>query len=177
MSPASSKYRETLAPSDSADDEHPPADPSIASNLPLPLALKSAFQASLEEHNVTLRFFSGSWEGFDPSPFDLVLTSETIYRPDGLLPLIRLMRAAAGPSLEELAEQKLALDSRGSDEPKARPSVCLVAAKVLYFGVGGGVSDFVRAVESTGKGRVTTVWQKKDGVGRRVMQVEWLDSE
>lgn len=50
--------------------------------------------------------------------------------------------------------------------------LCLVAAKVLYFGVGGGVSDFLRAVVAT-KARVETVLERKEGVGRKVMRVWW----
>ncbi|KAI9444081.1 hypothetical protein H4582DRAFT_1919155 [Lactarius indigo] len=51
-------------------------------------------------------------------------------------------------------------------------SLCLVAAKVLYFGVGGGVQEFVRAVEDE-RGTVHTVWEHREGVGRRIMRVEW----
>jgi len=52
--------------------------------------------------------------------------------------------------------------------------LCLVAAKVLYFGVGGGVSEFVRTVEgSPWKGKVETVWEKIAGVGRSVMRIRW----
>jgi protein-histidine N-methyltransferase len=59
--------------------------------------------------------------------------------------------------------------------------MCLVAAKVLYFGVGGGVSEFIHSVEGSlqeggqgkGFGKVETVWEKKGGVGRKVMSVEW----
>jgi protein-histidine N-methyltransferase len=50
--------------------------------------------------------------------------------------------------------------------------LCLVAAKVLYFGVGGGVEGFVRAVEAEG-GVVRTVWEHREGVGRRIMRIEW----
>ncbi|KZP17518.1 hypothetical protein FIBSPDRAFT_934020 [Athelia psychrophila] len=201
MSPASSTYRSTLPPPESADDDdaHPPADPTTPSNLPLPPALKDALTASLDARGIVLRFFAGSWEGFDPSTtgdggdgaknlqYDVVLTSETIYRSEGLAPLIGLMRAACGapllpppsPSLGELVEQKLKLspdDDNRNGEPteSTRASICLVAAKVLYFGVGGGVIDFVRAVEGpAGRGSVSTVWEKTDGVGRKVMQVNW----
>jgi protein-histidine N-methyltransferase len=43
---------------------------------------------------------------------------------------------------------------------------------VLYFGVGGGVQEFVRAVEDE-RGTVHTVWEHREGVGRRIMRVEW----
>jgi len=182
MSTASATYRNSLPP----DEEHPSADQSTPANLPISLSLKSAFRASLTEYNVHVRFFSGSWEGYDPrltgGPYNLVLTSETIYRFDGLRPLIGLMQAACrclpspdGGRLHELVDQKLSLSSdrpMSSNEP--HHYLCLVAAKVLYFGVGGGVSEFVRTVEgSPRKGKVETVWEKIAGVGRSVMRVRW----
>jgi len=182
MSSASTNYRNSLPNSHSPDDEHPPADPSTPSDLPISLSLKSAFQASLAEYSILLRFFTGSWNGFDPSltggPYNLVLTSETIYRSDGLRPLINLMNAACRylpqpcGDLDELVEQKLSLHSVSCNGPHL--FLCLVAAKVLYFGVGGGVSEFMRAVEgSPWKGKVDTVWEKMAGVGRSVMRVRW----
>ena len=52
--------------------------------------------------------------------------------------------------------------------------LCLVAAKVLYFGVGGGVAEFVRCVRDQGEGgTVEIVWEKTLGVERRVMSVRW----
>jgi protein-histidine N-methyltransferase len=180
MSPASASYRSSLPEPSLSDDEYPPADPSIPSDLPLPPSLKSAFQASLAENNVQLRFFSGSWEGFNPyltgGPYNLVLTSETIYKSDGLSPLIKLMKAACGchtqseGELDELVLRKLSVQSDN------HPYLCLVAAKVLYFGVGGSVSEFVHVVEGSrvgGMGKVETVWEKRVGIGRSIMRVHW----
>ena len=65
--------------------------------------------------------------------FDIVLTSETIYRMDSLPSLTETMRLACCGSQNKLMEE-VAIRKKGE---------CLVAAKVLYFGVGGGVSDFV----------------------------------
>lgn len=123
--------------------------------------------------------------------YDLVLTSETIYRLDGLDALIGLMRSACGygaktnnpeGGFDEAMQRKLSLDTCSDEETLHNPTyTCLVAAKVLYFGVGGGVSEFVRAVEESsqdgrqgkGLGKIETVWEKKGGVGRKVMSVEW----
>ena len=101
-----------------------------------------------------LRFFSGSWEAFNiQGKYDIVLSSETIYRTDSLGSLITLMRNACGSVHSSY--------------------LCLVAAKLLYFGVGGGVSEFVRAVEGQQRGVVYTVWDCEVGVRRRIMRVEW----
>jgi protein-histidine N-methyltransferase len=43
----------------------------------------------------------------------------------------------------------------------------------MYFGVGGGVTEFVRAVEGQERSHVYTVWDCKVGVRRRIMRVEW----
>ncbi|KAJ7233915.1 hypothetical protein C8J57DRAFT_1439586 [Mycena rebaudengoi] len=158
MSPSSAEYRASADPS-----EAPPADPTVPGELPITPALKSAFTASLVHHRINLAFFSGSWESLTThleasgSKYDVVLTSETIYRTEALPALIILMRVAcAGPD-----------------------SVCLVAAKVLYFGVGGGVSEFVRALQSKkmtergSSGKAESVWERSVGVGRKVMRIEW----
>jgi len=171
MSPASEIFRQGAT----LDDPLPPADPSSTGELPITPALKSAFLSSLEAYGVTFNFFSGSWKTFDlqlaGGQYDLIMTSETIYRPESLPSLIQLMQCASGiaiadPSLEALTSKRLSL-------AVPRRTICMVAAKVLYFGVGGGVSDFVRIVEEEKKGRVETVWEKKIGVGRKVMCVEW----
>ena len=149
MSPASAEYRA------SAVDECPPADPTIPGELHITAALKSAFTASLVTHNINLVFSSGSWESLTPhlaaaaTKSNIVLTSETIYRTDALPALIALLRHAC-----------------------AQEAQCLVAAKVLYFGVGGSVAEFVKALGSF-EGRAECVWERKLGVGRKIMRIEW----
>lgn len=155
MSPASTSFRE----SHTDDDENPlpPADPSSPAELTITSELKTAFLASLKAHNISLRFFSGAWSALHPHlqqqqvPYDILLTSETIYRNDSLPSLLDLMQTACSE----------------------KDSLCLVAAKVLYFGVGGGVSEFIRAVEKDQRGSVEIVWEKNVGVGRRIMNIRW----
>lgn len=161
MSPASASYRETR--------ESP--DPSTPSELSITPGLKSAFLASLEKHKISVRFFSGSWETFDISTtggrYDIVLTSETIYEPQSLPALITLMKSACERPLEDLTLAQLSL---ASNTPTSY--LCLVAAKVLYFGVGGGVSEFLNVLTAHG-GNSETVWEQKLGVRRKVMRVRW----
>lgn len=151
LSPASASYH-------TPDNEKP-----IPSEINITPELKAAFLSTLKERNISLRFFAGSWETFDlanipPQGYDIVLTSETIYREDGLPSLITLLRSA---SLR--------------DAPKN--TLCLVAAKAVYFGVGGGVSDFKDAVEGNRNreklGNVKTVWETKTGVKRKILSVTW----
>ncbi|KAF8597630.1 hypothetical protein BDV93DRAFT_396198, partial [Ceratobasidium sp. AG-I] len=99
-------------------------DPSEPGELTFSPALQSAFLASLDEHRIKIRLFSGPWDKYDVQEvlgstesqyYDLVLTSETIYQPLSLPSLVRLLREATGST-----------------------GTCLVAAKLVYFGVGGG---------------------------------------
>ncbi|KAF7796140.1 hypothetical protein EIP86_007314 [Pleurotus ostreatoroseus] len=171
-------------------DVLPSADPTQPGDLPLPPALLAAFQQSLSDYGIELRFFSGSWQSFDlaaastTGKYDTVITSETIYRTDSLGALLDLMwRACTGREdveqpLEQLTDEKLNIGIKDQKSPSSY--LCLVAAKKVYFGVGGGVAEFIQAVE-TGlpttrarpKGRAETIWRLDEGVKRSVMRVEW----
>ncbi|KZT20186.1 hypothetical protein NEOLEDRAFT_1158769 [Neolentinus lepideus HHB14362 ss-1] len=173
LSRASHSYRGTSSEADAQPND-----------LTITPELIAAFLASLASMNIVLRFFYGSWELFDISTtggkYDIVLTSETIYRTDSLGSLVQLLSDAQDRSgLATMTETKLSL----STSQNQNQGLCLVAAKVLYFGVGGGISEFVRAVEDPAiypsrkekrrKGKVDTVWEKTGGVGRKVLQVHW----
>ena len=196
MSPASSTYRDTASktsPNSSNQNELdlgpitdlPPASPTEPGEIALTPALKSAFLDSLQTYGVNLKFFAGGWDSFDVAhsggPYDAVLTSETIYRPASLPALIRLLRRATkvpptNRSAERLEDARLALaEGKKLEQLAASPYLCLVAAKLVYFGVGGGVNEFVRAVEkgSEHRGKVETVWETSSGVRRNVMRVIW----
>ncbi|KAJ7049950.1 hypothetical protein C8F01DRAFT_1181069 [Mycena amicta] len=153
MSPASEEYR-----SATTDETLPPPDPTSPGELAITHELKDAFVASLVKYNIRLKFFSGPWQSLashlsdsDSEKFNIVLTSETIYRLDALPALIQLLRVASG-------EQ----------------TICLVAAKVLYFGVGGGVAEFVGVLKTESKAIARTVWERNMGVGRKILQIEWV---
>ncbi|KAH9932257.1 uncharacterized protein B0H18DRAFT_51803 [Fomitopsis serialis] len=203
MSPASLRFRASFQPSTTdpevEEEPLPPADPTEPGSLPFSPQLIAAFLASLEEHRISIRFFCGSWEAFDVEraggPFDVVLTSETIYRPESLPALVRVMREAcarerAGGLEEETARMAIRDGADVGEGADAVPYLCLVAAKRVYFGVGGGVAEFVKAVEqysrATGTGvassysqevsaraKVETVWEFTEGVKRIVMRVLW----
>lgn len=141
-------------------EEEPPD--STALELNISDNLKDVFQQSLMTYGVQLRFFSGSWDTFDlrksGGSYNLVMTSETIYRMESVPSLIAVMRDACN------AEGPTEVDN----------CLCLVAAKVLYFGVGGGVAEFVRCIRDRNEGgTVETVWERTSGVERRVMSVKW----
>ncbi|KAF8430878.1 hypothetical protein L210DRAFT_3623553 [Boletus edulis BED1] len=152
-SPAANAYR--------TSDAHTSEAEHVDLELLITPQLLGAFRASLRVHRVHLRFFSGAWDSFDiqrtGGPYHLVLTSETIYHTNTLPSLVRvLLDACTG----------------------GHAYLCLVAGKTVYFGVGGGVAEFVRCVESTmdergSSGQVETIWEKATGVSRKVMRLRW----
>ncbi|PIL35683.1 hypothetical protein GSI_02413 [Ganoderma sinense ZZ0214-1] len=201
MSPASSKYRSSspAGGSESNDDDEPaplpPADLSQPGELALTPELKTAFLESLQAHGIHLKLFSGSWSTFDVEraggPYDVLLTSETIYRTASLGSLVDLMRRATAPttqagssaSLEDSASRLSLSDSEDLKVLAGAPYLCLVAAKLVYFGVGGGANEFIEAVENSTAGlgpggersssQVQTVWETNKGVKRSIMRVVW----
>jgi protein-histidine N-methyltransferase len=125
---------------------NPPSDPwPAASTLRLTPRLLTAFTASLQAKNITLSFLSGAWspkltnllapQGQDQT--DLILASETIYSPLSLRAFTR--------TLIDVLRNK----DRDGGGRKA-----LVAAKMVYFGVGGGVREFLRLLREEDRGGV-----------------------
>lgn len=80
---------------------------------------------------------------------------------DSLPSLVETMRLACAPKNDAVEE-----DESGKGE-------CLVAAKVLYFGVGGGVSNFVDFVEGQGIAKTRIVRERKTGVGRVILSLNF----
>ncbi|KAK0194888.1 hypothetical protein F5146DRAFT_1023260 [Armillaria mellea] len=159
MSPASKAYRD-MAAANPGETPLPPADASIHAEIPITLELKMAFLSSLEAYAIRLRFFSGSWSAFDfhqsGGAYNIVLTSETIYRTDSVGSLIDLLQSAS------LTVDRLASRLSISDGEDNSSFLCL----------GGGVTNFVEAVEEK-EGRVETVWEQKVGVGRKILRIQW----
>ncbi|KAK0536357.1 hypothetical protein OC835_002040 [Tilletia horrida] len=203
FSPAAAPFRAASAdPSDQdknkAQEQAPPhPSPSTTGELDLSTdALLSTFQTDLvSTHNIHLRFFSGPWSrpladlllssppasaaaGKEREAYDIVLSSETVYSLHTLPALTDMLYTACHPA------------ERSEGDPHAAAALCLVAAKVLYFGVGGGVHSFVQAVERghlaspppaaegrrrRPKGQARVVREVRAGVGRAVLQVSWAD--
>ncbi|OCT54135.1 hypothetical protein CLCR_00179 [Cladophialophora carrionii] len=92
----------------------------------------------------------------------LILASETIYSPASiktfsqtLISLLRTHRQRNGPK----------------SSPETSTAKAWLAAKKVYFGVGGGVDEFAREVELLG-GRSQVIFERKDtGIGRVVLEV------
>ncbi|KAL8654381.1 MAG: hypothetical protein Q9210_001541 [Variospora velana] len=144
--------------------------PPTSADLDITSALISSFKQGLAERNIDIRVISGSWgaplasliiparsapEGL-PFRNTLILASETIYSPASTL-------AFAACLMETM---------RGCEEEggKAR---ALVAAKMVYFGVGGGIDEFLSVLKEKG-GKGKSAWEMEGmgcGVGRCILEV------
>lgn len=130
--------------------------------------LVAEFRNDLAQRGITIDLISGAWS---PEFVDLVfsqpglgncktlvLASETIYSPATLLPF---------------SETLVALLRRSGTQ--ANRTRALIAAKKVYFGVGGGVDEFLAVLKSV-CGDELHVEQRLDvqseGVGRVVLEVE-----
>lgn len=129
------------------------------------------FQQDLTRRGITIDFISGAWSpafvdlassstgettGRD-SNRTLILASETIYSPS---------------SLGAFSETLLAL-LRRSAAAETSTSRAMIAAKKVYFGVGGGVDEFLAVLRNIGDDgiEVKQVDIKSEGVGRVVLEV------
>ena len=147
--------RETLGHSQSAIE---PGELEVDENLLL------KFQHALASHEIELRFFYGGWDSLRlANRADLVLSSETVYSLSSLPSLCRVLHSLCWPTSKDQHDAGIAPNS----------TLCLVAAKVLYFGVGGGVDAFVRELEMQG-GWHSQKRTQVMGVGRAVIQAGWL---
>jgi protein-histidine N-methyltransferase len=123
--------------------------------------LKLEFAEDLERKGIELAFVSGGWgngmleilnDCAAGQGFDLVLASETIYSPDTTPEFVGVLLGSL----------------------KKRSARGLVAAKRIYFGVGGSVEDFVWLVGKRDAGQWSTRIARdvtEVGVGRVIVEV------
>ncbi len=148
------------------------------SDLDLDDETLDAFFHRLEEHNIELKFSSGDWSGLaedvgkEQERYDLILTAETIYRPDSVPSLLQLLRGAAKVSEFEIVEGGKSASTDASVRLHGGECLILIAAKVIYFGVGGDLHAFEAEVTDVG-GKLEEVKSWNAGVGRKVLQLRW----
>lgn len=83
--------------------------------------------------------------------YDVILTSETIYEKSSFMKLLELMKAALKPD-----------------------GVIYLAAKIHYFGVGGGITDFEKLVQEDETFEISTVLRIKQGVERQILRMKFI---
>jgi protein-histidine N-methyltransferase len=150
-------------------------------DLDLSPAVVSNFKGLLDKSHISVSAVSGAWGptfvdlvlaadidlngepvrlGTSNSSFTLVVASETIYSPE---------------SLRDFTQTVLSLLSTSKDR-SASQSLALIAAKRVYFGVGGGVDEFITVLEELG-GWGKCVWDssgvegESKGVERCILEV------
>ncbi|XP_060527910.1 histidine protein methyltransferase 1 homolog [Cylas formicarius] len=103
-------------------------------------------------------FFSGDWQSFTElserlnltNSFDYIMTSETIYNVENY------------PKLHSVFEKML-----------KRTGQVYLAAKVHYFGVGGGLSLFEDYVRTKNVFKTSLSWQSVQGVNRMILNISF----
>lgn len=150
---------------------------SESGELELTEDLLDEFQSSMTTKGINVTFYSGPWEGLALSgalskQYDVVLTSETIYSMDSLSALVDVLETACCGSLEGKLDRARLQESHESHTAEKDVGKCLVAAKVLYFGVGGGVLAFEQELHRR-RANAATVWKSEQGVSRVVLEVRW----
>ncbi|KAH8433649.1 protein-histidine N-methyltransferase [Aspergillus melleus] len=150
----------------SVETTSPEEQPEEEEELDITPELIESFQNDLASRGITIEFISGAWS---PAFVDLVLSSpgkansrtlilasETIYSP---------------ASLGAFSETLLALLRAVEGNKQSR---ALIAAKKVYFGVGGGVDEFLEVLKSVGGGEMEVTEQlniESEGVGRVVLEI------
>jgi len=115
-----------------------------------------SFLANVEDNAVVkekCRFYSGDWEEFPlvlaGRHFDVILTSETIYSPSFQPKLLSVLKKCSCPGV----------------------GVVYVAAKTVYFGVGGTTAGFAALVTDDGMFQVEEVWRSGSSVPRVILKL------
>ncbi|GBB86134.1 hypothetical protein RclHR1_01260005 [Rhizophagus clarus] len=108
------------------------------------------------------RFFMGDWSGLtdiinlnsEQEKYDLIISSETIYNTDSL------------PKLYNVIKYSL----------KRPNGIALIAAKSIYFGVGGGVLPFRHLIEQDKVFGIKIFYNAEAHVKREILMLTFLDS-
>ena len=136
-------------------------------NLEVTENLLIQFLDDLSNRSIHLSGISGAWgDAFfqlvNPkmNPHDregmetMIMASETIYSPASIHPFTEVLMQI--------------LNDAGEVKGRAK---ALVAAKRIYFGVGGGVDEFLQVLQDH-RGKATCVWESApSGVGKVILEV------
>lgn len=135
----------------------------ISSDLDLSPSFLSSFESNLlRDRHIHISAVSGAWSpAFDdlitkphfspPTSNTLILASETIYSPASLTAFTNTL-----------------IHILSSVEKRGGEACALIAAKKIYFGVGGGVVEFLEVLVARG-GTGKVVWESFGGGVERVI--------
>jgi protein-histidine N-methyltransferase len=129
--------------------------------LEIDAKLIEEFTASLQSVHIEISFFSGAW-----SPEFVQLVVETMNSTSGQLTIVAAETIYSPAALKSFGETLMSLLQSMPDKTR----ISLVAAKKVYFGVGGSMEDFCELVRSKG-GNFEQIREESDGVRRAVVEV------
>lgn len=143
------------------------AIPEPVGDLEITPDLLSQFVKDLSDKVISISGISGTWsEAFNDLlvPFEnsgnwsqietIFLASETIYSPKSIRPFTQVLLKAL----------KSAEETHGHGR-------ALIATKNIYFGVGGGLDEFLEVLTQLG-GKGAKVWESKGkGIGRVIVEI------
>ncbi|KAK2799015.1 hypothetical protein FQN50_008642 [Emmonsiellopsis sp. PD_5] len=172
---------------DTTEQDTPPDPHHQQPDIDIDPALLTTFRHDLQRRGISISLISGAWSpafvelALSPntlatttttgtttnpsSPSLLILASETIYAPASLAPfaetLLALLRRRGGGVSGSNVDTK---------------TKALIAAKKVYFGVGGGVDEFLEVMRGVGGGEGgfsvrERVDVRGEGVGRVVVEI------
>jgi protein-histidine N-methyltransferase len=141
-------------------------------DLEISPAVLQNFEDDLSKHNIHISTISGAWGPkfidsvkskalptssslcLDRRPKTLILASETIYSPSTITCFVSTL-----------------LGLLAAAEDQGRTARALIAAKKVYFGIGGGVDEFLVILQKNG-GQAKMVWELEgEGVDRVILEV------
>ncbi|KAJ5902392.1 hypothetical protein N7495_002920 [Penicillium taxi] len=153
-------------PVPSAVDEQAPQVRQEEEELDITPELLNEFQSDIAQRGISIDLISGAWSpefvdlAFSTRDSDyktLLLASETIYSPSSLV------------AFSETISTLLYRSSTASIKARA-----LVAAKKVYFGVGGGVDEFLAVLKNSCEHELEVLQRvdvQSEGVGRVVLEI------
>lgn len=123
--------------------------PNILNNL---LTVSSTDDQLLDLVSNRSKFYPGDWQAVDKElsnmKYDLMLTSETIYSKENYPKLLDLIKGHLKPG-----------------------GVCLLAAKVYYFGLTGGCFEFIEFVEKDAALEISEVETIEASLQRKILKL------
>lgn len=145
---------------------------SVEGELEINEHIVESFQAFLTSSNITVSFVSGGWS---PDFVNLIYgqpTAVTNINSEGASGQTLIMGAETIYSpfaLTSFTETLLSILHRERKDSPGRQAVAIVAAKRLYFGVGGSLDDFVDKIRELGA-VVNMMREETEGVRRGVVK-------
>ncbi|KAG0647792.1 S-adenosylmethionine-dependent methyltransferase [Hyphodiscus hymeniophilus] len=124
--------------------------------------LLEKFFSSLKSHDIRLLFLSGAW-----SPEFVRLAIQTMRSDPARLTILGAETIYSPVALRSFAETLMSL----LDKTPAGDKIAFIAAKKVYFGVGGSIEDFCDSVRAKGA-VVKQIREESDGVRRAVVEIK-----